>query len=37
MSVLIQNARVLTMDDELSDYANADILVRGSKIAGHRP
>lgn len=37
MSVLIQNARILTMDDDLSEYACADILVRGSKIASIGP
>lgn len=33
MTILIRNARVLTMDDKMSEYAQADILVRGTKIA----
>lgn len=32
MSILIQNARILTMDDNLTEYDCADILVQGSKI-----
>ncbi len=32
MDKLIQNARVLTLDDECSEYKKADILVRGTKI-----
>ncbi len=32
MSVLIKNARILTMDDDLTEYERADILVRGTKI-----
>lgn len=32
MTLLIRNARILTMDDDLTEYARADILVEGSKI-----
>jgi 5-methylthioadenosine/S-adenosylhomocysteine deaminase len=32
MSILIKNARILTMDDDLTEYGCADILVQGSKI-----
>ena len=32
MVTLIRNARVLTMDDDLTQYDEADILVRGTKI-----
>ena len=33
MSNLIRNARVLTMDDDDTEFPRADILVRGSRIA----
>ena len=33
MSILIKNARILTMDDDFNEYDEADILVRGTKIA----
>lgn len=33
MTTLIKNARVLTMDDQFTEYARADILVDGTKIA----
>lgn len=32
MTLLIRNARILTMDDTFTEYACADILVEGSKI-----
>ena len=37
MSTLIQNARVLTLDDQLSEIERADIFVRGSKIESIGP
>jgi len=37
MMTLIKNARVLTMDDQYSEYARADILVEGTKIAAIGP
>ena len=37
MSILIKNARILTFDDDLTEYACADILVQGSKIAAIGP
>lgn len=33
MTVLIQNARILTMDDSFTEYLKADILIEGTKIA----
>jgi dihydroorotase-like cyclic amidohydrolase len=33
MTTLIKNALVLTMDDDFTEYANADILVEGTKIS----
>jgi len=33
MSVLIKNAHILTMDNDLTEYGCADILVQGSKIS----
>ena len=33
MSILIKNARIITMDDHFSEYDRADILVRGTRIA----
>ncbi|HEX9013669.1 MAG TPA: hypothetical protein VF813_09140, partial [Anaerolineaceae bacterium] len=33
MPTLIKNARVLTMDDQLTEYDRCDILVQGTKIA----
>ena len=33
MSMLIRNARVLTMDDDDTEFPRADILVRGTRIA----
>ena len=35
--ILIKNARVLTMDDQLSEYDRADILVEGNKIKAIGP
>lgn len=32
MSILIKNARVLTMDDSLTEYQKANILIEGSRI-----
>ena len=32
MSILIKNARILTMDDDLTEFDCADLLVQGSKI-----
>ena len=32
MSILIKNARVLSLDNQLNDYERADIFIRGSKI-----
>jgi len=32
MSTLIRNARIITMDDNLSEYNKADILIKGTKI-----
>ncbi|HEX7974555.1 MAG TPA: amidohydrolase family protein [Anaerolineales bacterium] len=37
MTVLIKNAHVLTMDDDLKEYNQADILVRGTKIEAIGP
>ena len=37
MSILIRNARVLTMDDDDTELARADILVRGTRIAAIGP
>ena len=37
MTILIRNARVLTMDDDDTEHASADILVRGSKIEAIGP
>ncbi len=37
MSVLIKNARILTMDDRYNEYGKADILVDGTKIAAIGP
>lgn len=37
MSILIRNARILTLDDNFSEYDRADILVRGSKIESIGP
>lgn len=37
MTVLIKNAHVLTMDDDLKEYSQADILVRGTKIEAIGP
>ena len=37
MSILIRNARVLTMDDDDTEYPRADILVRGTRIADIGP
>jgi len=33
MTILIKNAFVLTMDDDFTEYENADVLVEGSKIS----
>ncbi|MCF7915856.1 MAG: amidohydrolase family protein [Spirochaetaceae bacterium] len=33
MSTLIKNARILTMDDNFTEYSEGDILIRGTKIA----
>lgn len=33
MTVLLKNARVLTLDEERSEHACADVLIKGSKIA----
>jgi 5-methylthioadenosine/S-adenosylhomocysteine deaminase len=37
MSILFKNARILTMDDDFTEYENGDILVEGTKIVavGH--
>src|SRR5512135_1610196 len=32
MSLLIKNARILTMDDSFTEFSSADILVQGTKI-----
>jgi 5-methylthioadenosine/S-adenosylhomocysteine deaminase len=32
MSILIKNARVLSLDNQLNEYERADIFIRGSKI-----
>jgi cytosine/adenosine deaminase-related metal-dependent hydrolase len=32
MPTLIRNVRILTMDDQLNEFSDADILIRGSKI-----
>jgi len=37
MDILIKNARILTMDDDLTEYDCADILVQGSKISAVGP
>ena len=37
MSILIRNARVLTMDDDDTELPLADILVRGTRIAAVGP
>ena len=37
MSILIRNARVLTIDDDDTEYPGADILVRDSRIADIGP
>ena len=37
MNTLFRNARVLTLDDQLSEFERADILVRGSKIESIGP
>jgi dihydroorotase-like cyclic amidohydrolase len=37
MSTLISNARILTMDDQLNEFSQADILIRGSKIESIGP
>ncbi len=37
MSILIKNARVLTMDDQFNEYDQADILVQGTKITAIGP
>ena len=37
MKTLIKNARVLTMDDQFSEYERADILIHGSKIEAVGP
>ena len=37
MSILIRNARVLTMDDDDTEFPRADILVRGTRIAAIGP
>lgn len=37
MSILIRNARVLTMDDDDTEYPRADILVRDTRIADLGP
>ena len=37
MNTVIRNARVLTFDDQLSEYDRADIFVRGSKIESIGP
>ena len=37
MSILIRNARVLTMDDDDTELPRADILVRGTRIAAIGP
>jgi cytosine/adenosine deaminase-related metal-dependent hydrolase len=37
MPTLIKNARILTLDDEGTEYERADILVRAGKIAEIRP
>jgi 5-methylthioadenosine/S-adenosylhomocysteine deaminase len=33
MTILIKNAHILTMDDDLNEYDQADILINGTKIA----
>ena len=33
MTTLIKNARILAMDDDFTEYENADILVEGTKIS----
>ncbi len=37
MSILFKDARIITMDDQLTEFGRADILVRGSKIAAVGP
>ncbi|WP_158499805.1 amidohydrolase family protein [Sinorhizobium fredii] len=37
MTILIRGARVLTLDDENSEYESADILIEGSKIVAIGP
>ena len=37
MTTVIRNARILTMDDDLTEYDRADILIRGTKIASIGP
>ena len=37
MDTLIRNSRILTMDDDLTEYTRADLLIRGSKIAAIGP
>ena len=37
MSILIKNARILTMDDQYQEYAKADILVSETRIAAIGP
>ena len=37
MALLIKNARVLTMDDNDTEFERADILVRGTKIEALGP
>ena len=37
MGTLIRNARVLTLDNQLSEFERADILIRGSKIESIGP
>src|SRR5512139_2602303 len=37
MSTLIKNARILTFDDNMTEYPSADILVQGSKITALGP
>ncbi|MDX1414637.1 MAG: amidohydrolase family protein [Candidatus Promineifilaceae bacterium] len=37
MSILIKDARILTLDDDLTEYEQADILVEGTKISALEP
>jgi 5-methylthioadenosine/S-adenosylhomocysteine deaminase len=37
LDTLIKNARVLTMDEALTEYSRADILIRGTKIVAIAP